>query len=865
MNSLYELDSKWKKLLTRDNLLGGLTVNEFVEQLGKDHTLRVPSKGLISNPGNSGDHNYGEVGTLDPKPYIRTFESILKELAKLQQECEPIKSRLGNEVLAQELKYSYTIKDLQSKLNEVTNKYVSLDSKLTSVTKGVKPLGDKLENSIRQKKQYTKSVELINIYNEFLETGDNSPTLTKLLDSPQFVNQLKAAATMKSLIVLARKIETQSIPNTLDTTKRIESTADSMENKWFEHFNRAYRDNDFTKLNEIAIILNKFNGGVNIISNFINQHEFFIESNQIDLGDEKEKFEFDKNLLNPDYHYVIYDKKVMLPLLDEIASVIEKESRIVIQVFDDKAVHVLQLFIQRIFVQKLEPKVNHILVNSLNWSNLLYIRNLHSLHSLIGQFIKDLSNFFQDGPIGNGNGEIISTLEQCYSDLFSNYLYDRSRYFDLEKQNLESILIEKTRKLNMNFQKEINSRNLNTKLNKIIENRECISDFMNMNEIDAPNDINGSIVPHNKNNNNNNNSGHKFFNDEKFNSRLSHYRNIIKKRLDFDSSTITVPNDERLFQTMSSNSKDQRELFNLENVDAMLKCVVEAVARVMELIPNKASEYTLELLEIMFIGIIGSYIDSGLEISYYSLVNFDTNYDSLDLSILDYISKTTEMLNYLSISVKSVFLPLLNNSPKNKKLIIELTNINIKRCEISINIIMAKLVDKVTKCFSTSLYKQTRKDFIPKTQDLIDHDTVPAIEIVSLLNKVYSQAKKFLKEKNLNKFLIKIGEILYNMLLIHYTKFPVNSIGGIIVTKDIIGYLNTIELWNIPYLIDKFSTLRELANLFTVKSDLLESLTMEGHLLDMDSKIIDAYIANRQDSASDNFISTVKNNIKQYT
>lgn len=863
MNSLYELDSKWKKLLTRDNLLGGLTVNEFVEQLGKDHTLRVPTKGLISNPSNINDHGYGEVSTWDPKPYVRTFESILKELTKLQHESEAIKSKLGNEVLAQELKHSHTIKELQSRLNEVTIEYISLDSKLTSVTKGVKPLGDKLEKSIRQKKQYTKSVELLNIYNEFLETNDSSPTLTTLLKSPQFGSQLNAAAIMKSLIALAKKIETQSIPKTIDTTKRIESIAETMENKWLEEFNHAYRDNDFTTLNEIAIILNKFNAGVNVISNFINQHEFFVESNHFDLDDENrtEKFDFDKNLLNPDHHYVIYDKKVMIPLLSEIASVIEKESRIVIQVFDKKAIHVLQLFIQRIFVQKLEPKINHILVNSLNWSNLLYIRNLHSLHSLIGQFIKDLSTFFQEGPIGKGNGEIISTLEQCYSDLFSNYLFDRSRYFDLEKQNLESILIEKAIKLNTNFSKEITSRALNIRLNKMIESGEDMTDFMNMNDIGVSNDIVNGLSSHNKNKN----IGNMFFSDGKFNNKLSQYKNVIKRRLDFDSPTTKDANENKLPQPVPSSSKDQHELFDLENVDAMLKCVVEAVARVMELIPNRASEYTLELLEIMFIGIIESYIDSGLEISYYKLVNSDINYNSLDLSILDYISKSTEMLNYLSISIKSVFLPLLKNSPKNKQLIIELTNINIKKCEISINIIMTKLVDMITKCFSTSLAKQTRKDFIPKAQDLIDHDTVPAIEIVNFLNKIYSQANKFLKPKNLNKFLIKIGEILYNMLLIHYSKFPVNSVGGIIVTKDIIGYLNIIELWNIQYLVHKFSTLRELANLFTVKPDLLESLTMEGHLLDVDNKIIKAYIANRQDSVPDNFISAVKNNIKQYT
>ncbi|CAL9732769.1 exocyst complex component Sec10p [Monosporozyma unispora] len=872
MNSLYELDSKWKRLLTKDNLLGGLTVNEFVEQLGKDHTLRVPSKGLLSNI--STDNKSTEVNTWDPKPFIRTFESILKELRRLQQENENNKVNLNNGVLNQELDHAYTIKTLQSQLEQVTSQYVSLDSKLTLVTKGVKPLGDKLENSIRQKKQYTKSIELINIYNEFLETGQNSPMLTSLIKSPKFNNQLNAAAIMKSLIVLSKKIETQSIPKTIDTTKRIEYMAESMETTWLDQFNLAYRDNDFTKLNEIAIILNKFNGGVNVISNFINQHEFFIESTQIDIDNEKETqdFQFDKNLLNPDHHYVIYDDKVMIPLLNEITTVIENESQIVMQVFDKKSVHVLQLFIQRVFVQKLEPKINNILNNSLNWSNLLYVRNLHSLHSLIGQFIKDLSTFFQKESSDHTNDDIISTLEQCYSDLFSNYLYDRSRYFDLEKQNLETILIEKTRTLNINSSKEINAHLLTNKLNKMIENGEDISDFLNKNENSSSNDKNNNNN-NGKNHNKSNSMGLKFLKDGKNSSRLSQYKNMIKRRLDFDLPTPggsnndnnNINNNTNTPQSNVTDSKDNHKLFVMENVDSMLKCVVEAVARVMELIPNKANEYTLELLEIMFVGIVGSYIDSGLEIAYHKLSKFDIVNSELDLTLLKYISTTTEMLNYISISVKSVFLPLLSNSPKYKKLIIEMTNINIKRCEMAINIIMAKLVTIIRNCFVNSLSKQTKKDFIPKTQDMIDQDTLPATETVNLLNIIYSQSSESLKTKNLNNFLTKVGSILYDLLLSHYSKFSVNSMGGIIVTKDIIGYLNVIEVWNIPSLLDKFSTLRELANLFTVKPDLLESLTAEGHLTDVDSSIINAYIANRQDFASDGFITAVKNNIKQYT
>lgn len=184
---------------------------------------------------------------------------------------------------------------------------------------------------------------------------------------------------------------------------------------------------------------------------------------------------------------------------------------------------------------------------------------------------------------------------------------------------------------------------------------------------------------------------------------------------------------------------------------------------------------------------------------------------------------------------------------------------------MAINILMSKAMEIIRNCFVSSLSKQARKDFIPRSQDMIDQDTLPATEIVELLTLIYSQSTQYLKSKNLENFLIKIGTILYELLLTHYSKFSVNSMGGIIVTKDIIGYLNVVEVWNIPSLVEKFSTLRELANLFTVRPDLLESLTTEGHLTEVDNHIINAYIANRQDFTNDNFISTVKNNIKQYT
>lgn len=478
MNSLYELDSKWRKLLNTNNFLGGLTVNEFVEELAKDHTLRTPLHTLSISNINQTDSSLEGTGTdksklqwtkLDAKPFIRTFESTLKELKNLNEESNNKKDQLSEQVSRQELKHSQNILQLSSNLKSMISEYDQLDDKLTNVNQVVSPLGDKLENAIRKKKTYVNSVELISRYNEFYSAKE-SVYLEKLRCSNDSFNKLKAANLVKNLLVLSLKVETSSIPKTIETTQLIEKYSELMENDLLANFNSAYRDNNFSQLNEIALILNHFNGGVNVIQTFINQHAYFIDTAEIDF-DENNEITFDepmrKKLLQPTSHGVVYDDAI-INMLNDIETVIKNESKIVKRVFEERAPHVIRLFIQRIFAQKIEPRFELVLNSALSLSNLAYVRSLHGLYSLLGQFVKDLSEFFQLLEV-DIDGILNTTVEQCYSDFFSRYLYERGKYFDIERRSLETILLDSTQVFNINHDKEIRSRSLLNKFNKNLE------------------------------------------------------------------------------------------------------------------------------------------------------------------------------------------------------------------------------------------------------------------------------------------------------------------------------------------------------------------------------------------------------------
>ncbi|EDO16865.1 hypothetical protein Kpol_1024p18 [Vanderwaltozyma polyspora DSM 70294] len=833
MNSLYELDPKWRNLLSVNNFLGGLTVNEFVEELSKDQTLKGAEESSLSS------HSEDIWKKLDPKPYIRTFESTLKELNSLKNDSLGKESVLYSEVNIQELNHSKNTIHLFNKLKSTISKYDDLDNKLSNVIQVLSPLGEKVENSIKQKKNYIKSIELIAQYNEF-DTKGKSDHLNELLNSRNWQLHLQAVIIVKNLLILSRKVETSSIPKTSETTKLIEKYSESMENNLLEDFNNAYRENNFEQLNEIALVLEHFNGGVNVIQSFINQHSFFIDTSQIEDDDSNQvnlEESFKRRLLDPDFHGVNFEKS-LVSLLENIETVIKNESKIVKRVFDESAPHVIQLFIQRIFVQKIDSKIDLLLNTSFSLSDLAFVRMLHALYTLVGQFVKDLVEFFKLLEIDQNN-VISATIEQCYSDLFSKYLYDRSKYFDIERRSLESILIEKTSTFNISHEKETRDRSLNNKFNNKLE-----TGVVDNNEF-------GSISK----------------------SKLSQINNFFKTHLDKERLPLTLANATREVHNMGATEGEltQQEVivdekeFNIASADLMLKCAVESVARVMELTPSNSSSYSYELLELLHAGIISSYVETSLEISYYNILKVDVSKVlDINVSFLKYLTISTDILSLLSATIKAVFLPLLTNSPDIKKKIIEVTNNQITRCELLINTVVDELTHLYSSKFSECLSKQKKKDFVPKSQDLLDQDTLPAIEIANILASLHSQVSIYFRSNNLTNFLTTIGDILYNKLLTHYGKFQVSSTGGIIVTKDIIGYQNVVEEWEIPELLEKFATLRELANLFTVQPELLDSLTKEGHLIDVHRNVISSYISNREDFNHEKFISGVKLNFKHY-
>ena len=80
-----------------------------------------------------------------------------------------------------------------------------------------------------------------------------------------------------------------------------------------------------------------------------------------------------------------------------------------------------------------------------------------------------------------------------------------------------------------------------------------------------------------------------------------------------------------------------------------------------------------------------------------------------------------------------------------------------------------------------------------------------------------------------------------------------------LLTKDVIRYQSVIDGWKIPELSEQFQILREIGNLFTVQTDLVNSLVTEGQLANMKPYTVRQYITKEQISIRADKFSSSKN------
>lgn len=800
--SIYTLDPEIKSLLNLDDFLGGLTVNEFVEELSKDHFL----KGAEVN----------KLEYLDPKPYIRTFESTLRELKQLTIEANSQKDYMEKQVNEYEIKHSGNVIDMSDKIEKIVHQFNNLDTSISQVSQTIDPLNQSMNRITGFRDRSVDSIFLIRAYHGFFTKQRYDP-LENLRVSKNFNDNLLCAKITKNLLAMAKKIETGDIPKTSQCVGTIEKFSEIMETQLLDKFEIALDNDEFEVMKDISNILEIYNEGVNVIQTFVSKSDFL---NEIDVDNEPSILDDEKfwvHLNDTNNENLVKDDN-MESLLNQLKFSIKGQARIVSQVFNNPT-RVLKLFIQRIYAQSIQSKVNTALQYSLSVGSLAHVRLLQYLYQLISDFTKDLKDFFLNNELDNDH-EISSILDQCFYDLFIEFTAD-NMYFIRERKHLEELVQDIARKFTDYNETAITNQQLHTIIN-------------NMNNLDFNYDTHGSSTA-------------KAFGLVE-SKRLMKFRQFMKTQL----ADVNLRNRNSV-DLEDTQDKKTYGVLNMSIAEMVIKSVIESVARFLELEPNKSPENASDVLEILLVDFVTLYIESGLEVIYNDYKQ-ETNYTKInstnfiDLSYLSNIHIIADILFLVSSCIKKIIIPCSANNPNIRNRMIEQTNFKIKRCESSINVILDSTVDLISDKLTYLLSRQKKKDFVADSVNNITEDDTEACELVSgFMTKVHEDLSRSLTDSNLSIVLNKVGLKFLGLLLDHFKKFTVDSTGGVILTKDVIRYQSVIENWEISELSEKFQILKEISNLFTVHPNLINSLVTEGQLAGLKPSIIRQYVGKRAD------------------
>ncbi|KAL9002636.1 MAG: hypothetical protein Q9180_009957, partial [Flavoplaca navasiana] len=183
-------------------------------------------------------------------------------------------------------------------------------------------------------------------------------------------------------------------------------------------------------------VLYDFNSGASVIGAFVNQHQFFIDRSQLiteEVGGDPESWE---RLADPDAQPPGVEPSLQA-LIEEVKIVVQEESTIIKRAFP-YAEQVMTKFLQRVFQQSIQQRLEMVLEKANTVSSLAFLRSLQAARSAVGTLIDDLKMHGLIESPEPASPQITMVLDQQFDDLFVPY-FAGSTYIEREKRNLEEL------------------------------------------------------------------------------------------------------------------------------------------------------------------------------------------------------------------------------------------------------------------------------------------------------------------------------------------------------------------------------------------------------------------------------------------
>ncbi|KAL0257326.1 Exocyst complex component 5 [Diplodia seriata] len=749
-------------------------VKDFIETLSDS---AVPVSRRSGNPARQ--------VAFDPKPLIRTFEHALIRLGTLSEDLELQENELSGSVRRAEAQHAQKNESLGIKLEESIEQFNRLDESLNGGVSGsvdsesggniAVRIGERLEELDRQRQRAQDAKFLIQCWMEVSERGD----LSSLEDVRRLGGgdgKVRCAHIARQLLRLSHRLDPEygqvNVPRTNgadgangqngapakkhNTREIIEKFLEMLEKDLLKQFDDFYRRQNFEGMRECAAALRDFNDGASVMGLFVNQHQFFIDRSQLVTEEVAGDGETWDRLADPDAEPPGVEPSLQ-SLVDEVRLVVQEESFIIKKAFP-YADEVLIRFLQRVFQQSIQARLEMVLDKANSISSLAFLRSLQAARSYIGSLVDDLKSHGLTEHPEPVTSHVAAMLDQQLEDLFIPYLLGSS-YIEREKKNLEELYSSLLFKFTVYQSKR----------------RKIATSYL------------GSLSQRGR---------------ELFASAKDAYMERL------GSSDISTSQRSMMLQLAGLKEADSdKEIevseedgqLSLPNAKRMLKWLAEGVGRGLELGGGNETPKDVQAMLGLLLSHVGEiYLETALD----AAAELATSQENVknnppDISYLYSLRTAIGILHLLQMSINTVLLPLAAPSLITRREIEKTTNTTITNLENKISTILQKTIDVSLSWAAKLLQGQKKQDFRPRDEDLVSlgAETPTCLAVTRFLDRVATQATATLSQPALGLFLSEVALGLRGQLLDHFRRFTVSLTGGLVVSKDATKYAELVRGW----------------------------------------------------------------------
>lgn len=732
----------------------------------------------------------------------------MSQLAVLGDELQEKESELLSQVRRAEIQHDQTLDTLGRKLDETMESFEALDISLNpNGTNGADgkadsggniavQIGEKLDDLDKKRRRAQDTIFLINCWTELSETGLLS-SLEDIRRQGGAENKVRCAVIARQLMRISQQLDPlawgtrngnrASIASFATLTNRARNTreilekfCETLEQDLLQQFNNSYRRQNFNDMRECAKVLYDFNGGASVIAIFVNQHQFFIDRDQLMSDEMAADGEMWEALADPDAEPPGIEPSLQ-SLIDEVKIVMQEESFIIKRAFPYYET-VLIKFIQRVFQQSIQQRLEKVLDKAESVSTLAFLRSLHSSRSYIGSLVEDLKMHGLTEHPEPCSAQIAQALDQQLDELFVPFLVG-SVYIDREKKSLEELYGSLLFKFNL-----FHSRR-----------KKAPSSFM------------ASLA-------------------QQGTQLIQSAKDAYLERL--ESSDLSATQKAMMLRVAGLQDKDDDNeievsdedgILSVANAKRMLKWLAESVQRVLELGSQLDTPKDVNILLNLLLTNMGQvYIETALDAAHYQATLLENSKTEPDMSYLPPIRAGVTISGLMERFISTVLIRLAESNTTVRKSMEAQKKMAIDTIEKKTNAIMKISIDVIVNWVIKSLGTQKKQDFRPKDGELESLQTATCLHICTFLARASQQAMQAVDGHNADKFFSELGQVLHAQLFEHFKRFQVNATGGLMVTQDIAKYVATLRAWPLAKDVETaIEMLTEIGSLFIVGPEAL--------------------------------------------